>query len=396
MQTRGPFAKGLLIALAIVLIPVTAVSAQKITPGSSCKVFKQKVVYQNKAYTCIKSGTKLVWNKGEIVVVSTPTPSPGNSSVEQLAPTSFSNLYERRKAIAYTAWKLTSDAISQGKSSLKTPEIIIGPNTKPSQTPALQIFELVSKAFSMYKTPDIFYEIQYSFEDISWAEEKLKSLIGSYNYDAINANENGHLVDGNCMLHDILFPQNIDCGGAKQITTVNGIAVILLSIPKVLNFGDPMTQARSVIGQGEAHEFFHSLQRMVIGNNGWTNGAYPPPWVIEGGAEVTGNLVMSRNSFSEYLKWRRIDTSSVSGKQISYLQNYLDAPTYNYDGAYSYGSLVMETLVALKGPGVLLELCKQTDEKGFEPAFFSIFGTTWKDAKPIIAKIIYENFRSDN
>jgi hypothetical protein len=45
---RGSFSKGLLIALAISLIPVVAVSAQKITPGSTCKVYKQKATYQNK------------------------------------------------------------------------------------------------------------------------------------------------------------------------------------------------------------------------------------------------------------------------------------------------------------------------------------------------------------
>jgi hypothetical protein len=38
------------------LIPLTAVSAQKVTPGSTCKVLNQKVVYQSKTFTCIKSG----------------------------------------------------------------------------------------------------------------------------------------------------------------------------------------------------------------------------------------------------------------------------------------------------------------------------------------------------
>ena len=44
MQIRGSLTKGLLIALAVALIPVAAVSAQKVTPGSTCKVLKQKVV----------------------------------------------------------------------------------------------------------------------------------------------------------------------------------------------------------------------------------------------------------------------------------------------------------------------------------------------------------------
>ena len=46
------------------LIPVSALAAQKITPGSTCKVLNQKVVYLNKTYTCIKSGKKLLW-KGD-------------------------------------------------------------------------------------------------------------------------------------------------------------------------------------------------------------------------------------------------------------------------------------------------------------------------------------------
>ena len=82
MRTRGSIAKGFLIALAISLIPVAAISAQKVTAGSKCKVQKQKVNYLDKTYTCVKSGKKLVWNKGVVIVkpdplpVATPTPSP--------------------------------------------------------------------------------------------------------------------------------------------------------------------------------------------------------------------------------------------------------------------------------------------------------------------------------
>jgi hypothetical protein len=73
MRIRESLAKGLLFALAFALIPGSAVSAQKVTPGSACKFLNQKVVSQNKTYTCIKSGKKLVWNKG--VAVKKPTPT---------------------------------------------------------------------------------------------------------------------------------------------------------------------------------------------------------------------------------------------------------------------------------------------------------------------------------
>jgi hypothetical protein len=83
MQIMGAITKGLLVALTLTLVPTAAYSAQKFTPGSTCKVLNQKVVYQSKTYTCIKSGKKLVWNKGIAAKTPTPTPTPtpSNSTV---------------------------------------------------------------------------------------------------------------------------------------------------------------------------------------------------------------------------------------------------------------------------------------------------------------------------
>ena len=76
MRIKGGLPKGLLIAVALSLIPASAISAQKITPGSTCKVLNQKVAYQNKTYTCIKSGKKLVWNKGIVLSRNNPSTVP--------------------------------------------------------------------------------------------------------------------------------------------------------------------------------------------------------------------------------------------------------------------------------------------------------------------------------
>ena len=87
MHIEVSLVRGLLISLTIALIPVAAVSAQKISPGSSCKVLDQKVIYSNKTYTCIKSGKKLVWNKGVAVEKPTPTPTPTPIPTPTPAPT---------------------------------------------------------------------------------------------------------------------------------------------------------------------------------------------------------------------------------------------------------------------------------------------------------------------
>ena len=68
--------------VAMALFPNSSYSAQKVTAGKICKVYKQKIVYQNKTYTCLKSGKKFVWSKGVRVlkVDSTPTLGPINPS----------------------------------------------------------------------------------------------------------------------------------------------------------------------------------------------------------------------------------------------------------------------------------------------------------------------------
>ena len=103
MRIRETLSKALLIALAFVLIPTTAVSAQKITPGSTCKVLNQKIVYQSKSYTCTKSGKKLTWNKGVAIKNPTPNPTPKIEIVPAM-PTSFADLEERYKGcLLYTS-----------------------------------------------------------------------------------------------------------------------------------------------------------------------------------------------------------------------------------------------------------------------------------------------------
>ena len=79
MRIKGSLAMGLLVSLILTLVPITAFSAQKITPGSTCKVLNQKVVYLKKTYTCTKSGKKLIWNNGVVIkAVAKPTPSPSS------------------------------------------------------------------------------------------------------------------------------------------------------------------------------------------------------------------------------------------------------------------------------------------------------------------------------
>ena len=90
MPIRGSVTTGILLALTVALIPTNAVSAQEISPGSACKVLNQKVSYKNTTYSCIKSGKKLLWDKGTSVATSTVVPTPTVTPTAIPTPTPLS------------------------------------------------------------------------------------------------------------------------------------------------------------------------------------------------------------------------------------------------------------------------------------------------------------------
>jgi hypothetical protein len=82
-------------ALALLAISHPASSAaKKPVPGATCTKLKATQVFKGKKYTCIKSGKRLVWNKGTVVVrtptaptTPTPTSSPSTTAVPTPTPT---------------------------------------------------------------------------------------------------------------------------------------------------------------------------------------------------------------------------------------------------------------------------------------------------------------------
>ncbi len=98
----------LISSLFLALLPSNSSAATKITPGASCKVLNQKVTYQNKIFTCIKSdksSKKFIWNKGVQIKkqpaskspiptpTSTPTPTPTPLATQSPTPTAANSGY---------------------------------------------------------------------------------------------------------------------------------------------------------------------------------------------------------------------------------------------------------------------------------------------------------------
>ena len=117
MSIKGSLARGVLLALGIALIPVTAGAAENVTPSSACKVWKQKVVYEDKTYTCMKSGKKLIWNKG--VVVVKPITNSTTISTQVVTSTSTVTATPTQTAAPALETETVGPTCSRNKNALK-------------------------------------------------------------------------------------------------------------------------------------------------------------------------------------------------------------------------------------------------------------------------------------
>lgn len=70
---------------------ITAAS-QTVKVGATCSKLNQTQVVKNLKFTCVKSGKKLVWNKGVRVVTPTPTPSGKSTSSSSADDFPFQNV----------------------------------------------------------------------------------------------------------------------------------------------------------------------------------------------------------------------------------------------------------------------------------------------------------------
>ena len=77
---------GLVAVLSLSLI-TAQLSVAAVTPGAKCSKAGATSTYNGKKYTCVKSGKKLVWNKGVAVAKPAPVASPTPAPVATPTPT---------------------------------------------------------------------------------------------------------------------------------------------------------------------------------------------------------------------------------------------------------------------------------------------------------------------
>lgn len=319
-----------------------------------------------------------------------PTPKPTAEPI--VLPTSFENLFENQKGISLAAWQKSSEVIKASKNKSGAFEIITGPNTKPNFDDYPIPISLVSRLFSARSEPSKTIVIRYKYVDIDWAEATLRSKLTAEEFTQLNNNEGGKAIAGRC---DV---SSKNCRGALQQTTMSGLSLIIQGVPNEEDKNDPTGKLRFNSGMQEAHEYFHSLQRIPI------MGAevLPHAWFREGSAEWVQNMAVNYNDFKTYQEFIEVDcvyscTKLTEADIVDFLENSKEnytPPKFDQFLNYSLSSRFIEALVALKGPDTLIDIYEQMGKRlTFEQAFKNIFGVEWSYALPILAKTIYSNLK---
>lgn len=380
-------------------------------PGSACKKVEQVRVVKGVSLKCTKVGKKRVWRKVASIPVVVPaveatpsptpsaspspaattTPEPSPTPTVYIVPTSFDNLYENRNGISYAAWKSVSEAIEANADRGVKLEILVGPNTKPHFADYEEVVILLVRAFPKASLPPRTLVIQFSSDDIEWAETQYREKVPLADRSRIDFNERDGFIRGNC-------PMPTNCNGARQQTTLSGLSIIPHGVATVAIGARP--DMRITNGMLEVHEYFHGMQRVQLLNKDLDSVGWPPAWFSEGSAEFMQNSVINRSDYETYRQYAQNNCdaacSSLSEERI--VQFLIEAKDWSVPEGlnrwinYSLGSVIVEIFAAVGGHQSIIDFYEAVGTKlTFAQAFEKVYGKPWKDAIPIIAKTIYAN-----
>lgn len=365
------------ICLAIFLALQTISAEAAVKAGTSCKTLGITSIASGKTFTCIKSGKKLIWDKGIKTRNTSPAVQSPNAIVQ---PTSFDDLVKNYQGIASAAWSKSKTQIQSGSGVDTKLKLIVGPNSKLIYKDPLKAMNLINRLYANYPYTAEINFVVFNYQDRDWAIKQMDSIIPSAGSEWVSR---------------VACATQATCwGGGSFFDGSNKFLIMLTSEINDLNHTS---------GTLEAHEYTHIVQQMSISKNRpaqeFLYDPWPPTWYWEGQAHFAQHAAIYSDSFEKYLDERKNTAGELFSDSIytsEYIEKYFvfNAPAdwqknYIRWNQYDLGAMFVEILTALKGPTSTMEMWKLArNGMPFPAAFESIYGISFSKALPIMAKAI--------
>jgi hypothetical protein len=367
--------------------------------GATCTKAGATSNASGKKFTCVKSGKKLVWDKGvavaKPVVVTSPTASASPEPVAEklpALPTSFDNLEVNFKGIPYATWQKIQSNLALYKSTDLKISFLFGPNT-PERYPnqwTIDAVTLGSRVMGGQKQPAEIKFIQYNKVDVPWARSEAAKYVSPFDLGINYADQASEKCSG------------VDCDGAvTNITTDIGIVLVSVATP-VTRFN-----IQKFNGQNDLHEFTHAVQGMVYrGKTRTPPSKIMPCWYAEGQPQAVSIPTVAKSA-EDYVRirkgWVTDNKWSLKDYEPETIQQFLrdnmkvPCPSSTHSMLFSLGYIVMDALVAAGGIDKTFDVqTARSDGLSFEEAFKKVYGVSWDDASLVLSKTasrIYKDLR---
>ena len=376
--------------LVLLLSFVTPVQAATPKAGSKCTKAGATATAAGKKFTCVQSGTKLVWNKGVAIKAAPkpavnpvlkpvePTPTPTPTVTYPDVPTSFDDLIAKYEGISYAAWSKSNAAIKASNDVAPPFRALTGPNTTLAFKNPASAYDLVARLYSGYKSTNAMTVLSFGYDDRDWAEEQMKQLHPKSTWQWIKFTA---------------CATRATCWGGGMFTDekANGLLVVTTEV----------LDDNHLSGTLDAHEYLHAIQQNQMNRpTVWPETSdWPPSWYREGQATFAQNATIYYQSFELYLRNRKSISTELyrdSTFNSQWIQEFFvvnQPPTwfdkYQSWRQYDMGAMLVEVLTALKGSGSTMEIWKLMGTgQTFNQAFEKVYGISFDKALPIISKAI--------
>ena len=362
-----------LTVLVLVSSPLQASAAVK--AGATCTKAGTTSTVKGIKYTCVKSGKKLVWNKGVKVVVAatptptptvtatpTPTPSPTPTVTPTATPTpmptkTFNSLWEK-----YDLTKPTSAAevIKKATDNFKSyTSVVRNPNQE----------------VKFYAQPGVDETL------INWVKEGSLYVARRFEYPALPSTFSSIIAIDKTWLEATYlaagFPANKAkgqaegfCGGAPACGSADSNLWNYSAIQK----SNALVNNKVGLAQTPGHELFHAIHGILAKDaRADVAGTNIPNWYIEGPAMFVGLQTSGVLGFADYLSLGRPSmTDRFKNGKGTNLTSTLSEFKAN-DGVvdpYAIGFAASEFLVSQVGVEKMVNVYAALGQgKNFEAAF---------------------------